>query len=105
MIDFASFCFCLGLACFGALLGEIARLTFGWNRWLHASFGWSMAFAAAIVYANTAILAATGGITEVYSRGDFVAACAGWLLYAVAWLLSVNALGVILRKTSRPPAP
>lgn len=101
MIDFGAFCFCLSLAFVGVILGELARLTFQWNRWLPASFGWAMAFAGVIVFGNAAILAATGGSPALaYSPTDLFATCCGWLLYAVAWPLVVNALGVILRKKS-----
>lgn len=101
MIDFGAFCFCLGFAFAGVILGELARLTFRWNAWLLASFGWAMGFAAVIVFGNAAILAATGGSAALaYSPTDLFAACCGWLLYAVAWPLAVNALGVFLRKKS-----
>lgn len=99
MIDFAAFCVCLSLAFVGVILGELGRLTCGWNTWLPSSFGWAMGFAAVIIFCNAAVLAATGGsISLAYSSTDLFVTCCGWLLYAAAWPLSINALGVILRK-------
>jgi hypothetical protein len=99
VIDFAAFCVCLGCAFFGVILGELGRLTFQLNQWLPSSFGWAMGFAALIVFCNAAVLAATGGSTSLaYSSSDLFVSCCGWLLYAAAWPLAVNAAGVILRK-------
>jgi hypothetical protein len=99
VIDFAAFCVCLGFAFIGVVIGELGRLTFRWNDWLPASFGWAMGFATFVVFCNAAVLAATGGSASLaYSSTDLFFTCCGWLLYAAAWPLSVNALGVILRK-------
>ncbi len=99
MIDFAAFCVCLSLAFVGVIFGELARLTFRWNTWLPASFGRAMGFAALIIFSNAAVLAATGGSASLaYSSTDLFFACCGWLLYAAAWPLSINSIGVILRK-------
>ena len=103
MIDFSAFCFCLGFAFAGVILGELARLTFQWNPWLPASFGRAMAFGGIIIFSNAAILAATGGSPSLaYSSTDLFATCCGWLLYAAAWPLAVNAAGIVLGRKSTP---